>query len=332
MKKLLFLFLLILHVLFVDAQSDYKPGYVVTPSFDTITGLINNSIYYRNSIVCEFKKSELDSVITYSPNQLLAFRFIDDKLYVSKKVNDKQLFLEFLVEGRLNVYFSKDEQGFNHYYVSKDDSSIKELIYEEGTRLVDGVNMAYQNKKYVGLLNYYTRDCSAMRDKIPDIEEPTHLKMIAFAKEYHDMVCPEQKCIIYKKKMTSQWKAGFNAGIGNQSYNGGFAVFMQQPSVSERVFVGLGFECMYVPGFYNGVLYRLPLSLYYFHSKLGFSPMCGFELDLNRFTATQAYVAGLKYQFKNTAIMLTGEINTGDLIFYYTSSINLGLLVNLNNN
>lgn len=60
-----FCFLTILH-----AQNNYKPGYLISNNNDTIRGLINLRINKMNSKACQFKQTEEDDVITYSPGIL----------------------------------------------------------------------------------------------------------------------------------------------------------------------------------------------------------------------------------------------------------------------
>ena len=107
MFKELFVLLLLYVCLNSFAQSDFRPGYIVTMKGDTVQGLINYSSDVSNGNVCQFKKGIKATSVTYLPDQLLSYRFIENKLYRSKKIIrdsvEAPLFLECLIEGRASV-------------------------------------------------------------------------------------------------------------------------------------------------------------------------------------------------------------------------------------
>ena len=113
----------------VQAQRDYRKGYIITNRQDTIYGWIDYRGDIRNSKVCSFKKTENDQATEYSPSDILAYRFIDSKFYVSKNVGTadapNQVFLEYLVNGLANLYYFRDENSNDHYYIENDGRFIE---------------------------------------------------------------------------------------------------------------------------------------------------------------------------------------------------------------
>ena len=93
-------------------QRDYKPGYIITNKNDTVHGFINLKSNYQNSRQCEFKRNIDQEPDTYLPFDIKGYRVENSKFYVSKEVplNDttEKVFLEYLVEGIVNLYYLKD--------------------------------------------------------------------------------------------------------------------------------------------------------------------------------------------------------------------------------
>ena len=103
----------------IQAQRDYRKGYIITNQQDTVYGWIDYRGDIRNSKVCSFKKTETDQATEYSPSDIAAYRFINSKFYVSKNVGSeyvpKLVFLEYLVNGLANLYYFRDDGSIDRY-------------------------------------------------------------------------------------------------------------------------------------------------------------------------------------------------------------------------
>ena len=196
MKRLLFFGLLSITGL-LNAQTDFRDGYVIKSLGDTIYGEIDYRGDMPMSTTCKLKKN--DNIIEYSPKDILAFRFTDSKYFISKEVNGKTVFLEYLIKGKINFYYLRDETG-DHYYLNKEDSALTELPYKEEVRKREGTNYLYKSTKHIGLLNIYMQDAPGLQSEINKIKKPEHKNMIKLAEDYHNIVCDGEKCIIYEKK------------------------------------------------------------------------------------------------------------------------------------
>ena len=135
----------------------------------------------------------------YYPNDIAAFRFIDSKYYVSREINSKKVFLEYLIKGKVNIYYMRDEKG-NHHYIDKEDVRLSEIPYEEGIKYVDNKGVYYESTRHIGFLKYYMKDALELQSKIQSFEKPEHQNLIKLAEEYHSAVCEGEKCIIFAKK------------------------------------------------------------------------------------------------------------------------------------
>ncbi|MDD4967801.1 MAG: hypothetical protein PHT07_00040 [Paludibacter sp.] len=123
------------------------------------------------SKICTFRHNDKDTVRHFSPDEIPGYRFPENKYYISKEVNGKKVFLEYLINGRLNVYYLKDERGEDHYFIEKDSLGIAEIPYEEGIREKDGQYYVYTPTKYLGLLAYYMQDAKGVAAGDNEVEE-----------------------------------------------------------------------------------------------------------------------------------------------------------------
>ena len=125
----LILFGLFLSIGFLNAQNDFRPGYIIINTGDTLYGEIDYRGDLLMSSICKFKS--IDTAINkYSPNDIIAFRFIDSKLYISKKVKSRRIFLEYLIKGNISIYYMRDKNG-DHYFMDKEGENLTEIPYKE---------------------------------------------------------------------------------------------------------------------------------------------------------------------------------------------------------
>lgn len=184
-----------------NAQFDYRPGYIITHDNDTIEGKIlysgDNNLCSR----CKFKNDSIKKNI-YSPATLKAYRFIEGRYFVSKKVDNQIVFLELLIDGELDVFYYRNSAGNDVYYIERDTIPLTELKYEEKILYrPDGTMYESKSKRHQAIIKYCTADAPSLADNIDDIEEPKHENLISIVKQYHDVVCDGNNCIVYSKEI-----------------------------------------------------------------------------------------------------------------------------------
>jgi hypothetical protein len=342
---ILILFLIILLSLEIHAQSNYLDGYVLTSETDTIFGKIDNKNYHDNSQFCDFKGVGSETITRFYPDKIYGYRFTNGKYYISKNVEidskQVQLFMEYLIHGKLDIFLVQDEGNSNHYFASKDTLPLTELKYSENMVTVDGVEKLKVSKPYIGLLTYYTSDCPSIKNEIPNLNDPDQKKLIHFAEKYHNLTCTNEKCIIYEKKLPLKIKINIAGGsavyFSNNPFdkdpgvvpNYGFNIQFQQSQISESVYLGIGFYRL--PEYEGFVLkgFQIPISINYYKSKTGISPMIAYEFDLNGAFIIQALKLGLNYQMKNMSLFIMADLKTMAIIKPFASSLNLGISYNL---
>lgn len=322
------------------AQANFEKGYILTSERDTIFGEIDNKDYHSNSQFCDFKRNNSDSIIRFYPDRIYGYRFINGKFYISRniKIENKNLvvFMEFLIHGQLDIYFYQDENDNNHYYASRDTSSLQELKYSEGIKEIGGKKMFYRSKQFIGVLRSCTSDCPEINDKIPKLGEPNHKNLINFAENYHNLTCKDKSCIIFEKKISHKVKLNISTGSvyyfktiiedsqSNTAYLVyGFDLLFQQTQRNEKFYWGLGFYKE------SEGYYRIPLSFYYLNPARGFSPVACYEFDLNEGGELQRAKFGFKYQMKKISFSVVEELVTVMIVSPRGSAIKFGIMYDL---
>lgn len=202
----------------VNAQLDFKPGYVLLKEQDTLFGYIAAQTDNLNCRQCLFSKTEEGkSYKTYTPTEILGYRFTNGRYFVSKTIElegkNTAVFVEFLVNGISKLYYFK-EGDVNSYFVAKNDSVLEKLIYEEVYFVNEfGDEKVRYDERYKGVLKYLYRDCPDIYPRI-DNAHFDHNSLIKISKEYHEKVCPDEECIVYTKSTKRKVFFGTKLGLG----------------------------------------------------------------------------------------------------------------------
>ncbi|MFL9844691.1 hypothetical protein [Flavobacterium rhizosphaerae] len=171
----------------INAQSNFKPGYVVTLMGDTLKGDIDNRSEKYNTLVCDFRNANSDATTSYHPDELKSYHIENGKYYVSynryDEVKDK-VFLEYVYEGDLSIfYYTKDAE--EHYFVAKDTTFV-ELIHKN---VING--LAKKSERYKIQLRYLLKDHPAILDKI-DRTKCYKSDLTDLAKAYQKLSSPSE--------------------------------------------------------------------------------------------------------------------------------------------
>lgn len=135
-------------------QSDFREGYIITNTNDSIPGYLD---YQPNASLHEklrFKKALDASVEEYFPKDLIRFRFKNDKLFRSIRneevANGELVFVQVLVKGRLtfskyNSVFLLEKEGEDNVYnlnnKEVEQSELKGLSRQQSTRQLGVINL-----------------------------------------------------------------------------------------------------------------------------------------------------------------------------------------------
>lgn len=181
-----------------SAQRNFKPGYIVKNSRDTIRGYIDDGSAASNSFVCNFKPTEDASINAFAPNEIKAYGIANNKHYISKSIQitdgSFNAFLMVLVTGKVDLYYINNN-GLEGYYIGKEDD-LYALTNEEITFIDKGVTYKKNTNRHRRILASIMKDVPAV---LPIIEK-IDLKrkpLIDLVEEYHKQSSPPQEWITY---------------------------------------------------------------------------------------------------------------------------------------
>jgi hypothetical protein len=214
-KHLLLFCLLIFGSQYIYAQSNYKQGYVITNEGDTVIGWIDYRTDRMNSQACRFKKDIMNKTAeTYVPGQIAGYRFLEEgKFYVTRTIEinglPQTVFLEYLLQGIMNLYFLSDETTNLNYYIFEDKKDGKmTYVTKHPNQMIQGDDGSYYNKKdmrYRNELAYTFRDYDLIKKETGKLNF-VHNSMIGLAKDYHNQVCTTgEECIEFETKLDKNY-------------------------------------------------------------------------------------------------------------------------------
>ncbi len=244
-RTLVLLYLVFLIPLSGNTQIDYTPGYIIKNEGDSVFGLIQEKNNYK---VCRFRASGSELDQEFLPGTIQAYRFTEGKYFVSKTIEEEEgprlLFVEYLVNGKVNLYYYNNFYG-KHYLIEKEDGSLLELSNsEEYIRTNEQGEFKRNSNEHVGLLAYYFSDCMEIQPELAKVSI-SHNSLVNISKKYHEYVCEDEVCIIYEKQIPAL-KVGIAPYVG---YSFSSLRIKDEPLLekfsfqnSNRAFVGLNFS------------------------------------------------------------------------------------------
>ncbi len=198
------IFLLLLPALY--AQSNYRPGFIITLQKDTVYGEIDYRTDEMNARRCVFRSQTSSAEpVTYHPFDILGYRFTDDgKYYVSKNIElkygvPKPVFLEYLLQGMKSLYYYETEDNIPIYFVEDKERLVKVDAPKLSNQIVK-MQFKGQTDRYIPSLRYAFKDCPSLSSKI-DRARFERKDIIKIAKEYHYAMCTSNEdCIEFEAK------------------------------------------------------------------------------------------------------------------------------------
>jgi hypothetical protein len=307
-----------------NAQSDFRAGYVIDPKNDTLFGEIN----YRGDISmgekCVFKSSSTGIITEYKPGDISAYRFKDDRFFIAKEINGKKVFLEFLIKGKVSIYYLRSNIT-NRYFIEKDGETLTELPYEE--KIVYGesddrdralrVSKTYlsTSKTHKNILKKYMKDAPELQSRIDEIAKPEHDDLIKLAKDYHNQVCKNESCIVYKKR-TPRTNVSLELVGGITKYSNAFEIVQRNyvnlgvlahfwlPRVNEKLYLRTGIihSKIDIPDEFSGSnnaitsinFYKIPVQIEYIYPKGRIKPTVAYGINFySPLNITVGFMGGL---------------------------------------
>lgn len=227
----------------LSAQSDFRPGYIITNSSDTINGLIS---YKANAQKCVFKTGVNGEEMDYAPNDLLAYRITDNKFYIKKVVDVEgtktPVFFEYLVNGIIDIYYYRNVDG-EHYYVEDEEGTLILLNNDEQEVFKSDTKYTIKSNEYKHQLKMVFYKSPNTIDKVDGLSL-NHKSLINLASDYHQEVFSDEECIVYEKKGPREWGSFgifFEAVYNTFAVSKGFDVFPSNTKFNASFSPSIGF-------------------------------------------------------------------------------------------
>jgi len=200
----------------VHAQSDFREGYIVSNELDTIPGFIQYNEKRKAANVCIFKPSEDGLKVTYSPDQIRAYGYKNDRQYESKTVllgeDSSKLFLELLVSGKAKL-FSYDR----YLWFEKDGNNLLPLTNDPIERKLNGIIYVQKCNQYIVNLNSALNDCESIRDDIQQAKF-TEKSLIKILDTYNKCVNTES-IVLKDRRPKFKFILGISGGVQTSQIN-----------------------------------------------------------------------------------------------------------------
>ncbi len=146
-----------------NAQSDFRPGYVVKLGGDTLKGLVEYQNAQRSALLCRFRASKEQDVQEFLPSAALGYGVMGANSYEARLtpmaevetplLPAQQQFVEVIVRGPISLYARRDAQRRDHYYLRGAGAGNPDAL-QELRRLNETVFNA-NGQKFVGYKNEY---------------------------------------------------------------------------------------------------------------------------------------------------------------------------------
>ena len=227
-KRFLSLCTFLFLVLFGYSQQNYLPGIIVKLKGDTLRGFINYQNSEKNPLNIYFRSDMNQKPDIFSPQEVQSF-MVANEIYISATVSINEgsyrtqdldnspeimlhtetVFLQALIRGSKSLYYLKDTEGREQFYVEL-DSRYELLIYHKYLKNLSnsgdiaGANTITEDKRFIGQLSYYLSDCPNIQANMRNLKLSKQSLVKLFSQYY--------KCINtnaeYEKK-SDETKADF---------------------------------------------------------------------------------------------------------------------------
>ncbi len=315
------------------AQTNYSNGSVISLSGDTIYGDIDHRVSKSLAQSVTFKADSIEET-TYYPFDIEGFCLNDGRLFVSRIVEEDSVFLEFLVNGELDLYYQRRDDEYDCYYIQRDGEPLvllpyyEEVVWEGGDEVTEPVVGLRVSKRHIGLLKYYTQDAPELVSRIDDLGQPKHRNLKKIVIDYHEMVCDGEECIVYQEeepglKLYPKLKFGISAYEGAMFC--GAELNLKVPRLNERMYLKTGLEYHNMKGSVDKAIV-IPLAAEYVWPKGWIRP----KISLGTCFALEKLIYSDYYIAKMYPLLGYGiNLKAGENVFVSLDAGGLGLSVGL---
>lgn len=214
------------------AQENWTPGYIITHNGQTLGGQLDYRDWEANPRRVQFRKSPSDTPQWYGPSSIKAFGAAGKEYvgvvttidYSPFKVGEltrnpeayqiqDSVFLTRLLQGRVNLYYLKDDADKDHFFL-QNDTILTELRRVKYLVEYNRQDKIVQKDIYKGQLLYFFGDCPSL-DKPISLLSYSTTAMIGIFQRYAE--CRGESYAVVKKSKKDKFKVKAGASLGASS-------------------------------------------------------------------------------------------------------------------
>ena len=153
-----------------QAQTNFRPGYVLPLAGDTLRGEVDSRDGRTSAQRCRFRTMAQSVVVTYLPAELRGYGLtVDNQHYRALTVAaaPQPYFLEVLVDGPAALYFLRDAQQREFYYVASPQLPLALLEHAFVRMVRDGRTYSEEQTPYRNTLVVALAGCPAAQAQLP---------------------------------------------------------------------------------------------------------------------------------------------------------------------
>lgn len=321
------LLLLLLSNLLVVGQNDFRKGKIIKTNNDSVVGLVKYKGDIKNALSCTFK-NDSDLIEDFKPGEIKGYQFKSGKFYVSKyaKIGLKTtpLFAEYLVEGKKNLYFIRDKDGF-HFFIDFRSDTIQEVFYETRSIYIDGVYYKEETTSHKNLLKSYFREAPSIFPQIDRLEKPDFHNMIKLTKDYHHIACSDS-CIVYYKRSkrhifsiepqfgTANYSKLLDDSYGSNSMSqNGVMIYFWMPRANEKLYFKTGFSYSKFDIDNKSSLLKIPIQFEYLFLSHSIRPKLDVGFNYYHVNSPNGVGKGLTVACSGGVLFMVNELLAFDL-------------------
>ncbi|MFB9864722.1 PorT family protein [Rufibacter immobilis] len=218
MKKIFLSGLLVLAFHAVFAQRNFKPGYILQQQ-DTLRGLVDERGDRRSAAKVVFKASAEAEAITYTPAEIGGYGLDGGHRFETHGLGTGDTaqvhFFTLLVKGYASLYFFRDKDSRDRFYLLK-DGSLRELVAYKAIEKVQGRRVSIPYNLFRGTLQEAFKDCPALAAKAKNLRY-REKELIQYVTDYNNgcTPLPPQTYVAQPRQAVSSW--GVAAGATHTS-------------------------------------------------------------------------------------------------------------------
>lgn len=143
------------------SQDNFREGFIIQPTGDTLRGLVNYRKGWRNFKVCEFRSTSDGVTTEFTPQQIRGYGFTGDDVFESRLLETDSVFLEVLVRGEASLY-----RYIDAYWLQMQSAGLVQIKNEKVRKYVDGQLIGEYSNQHVATLTMMFKDCDEVRNSM----------------------------------------------------------------------------------------------------------------------------------------------------------------------